>query len=165
MIDTIDDARASDIPWVTVGMHYHCISLGTREGCAATLPLWNLLLEKKVDLILNGHEHFYQRSHQLGLNPSTCPGLKANTFLPGCIVGDGADNEYVKGVGTINVLAGGFGESLSSINPLDPESPYIASYQDNTFGYVEYDVTRQRIHARFIPTTGNATDVFSITDR
>ena len=161
--DAIDDARALDIPWVTVGMHYHCISLGgVRNGCPATLPLWNLLLAKKVDLILNGHEHFYQRSHQLGLNPSTCTGLKANTFLPGCIVGDGADNEYVKGMGTVNVLAGGFGQSLTSINPLDPETPYIANYQDNTFGYVEYDVSSERIDARFVPTTGNASDSFSI---
>src|SRR3954467_3720883 len=64
--DAIDGARTSSIPWVVVGMHKPCISMGI-YSCDTGADLTNLLLSKKVDLVLNGHEHMYQRSKQLAL--------------------------------------------------------------------------------------------------
>ena len=61
----IDGARAASIPWVVVGMHKPCITVGLYD-CEPGAEMFNLLLSKKVDLILSGHEHNYQRSHQLG---------------------------------------------------------------------------------------------------
>ena len=55
----------ASIPWVVVGMHKPCITVGLYD-CDPGPDLFNLLLSKKVDLILSGHEHNYQRSHQLG---------------------------------------------------------------------------------------------------
>ncbi len=59
--DAIDDARGQGIRWVVVGMHYPCIS-ASGSGCSIGQPLFNLLLDKRVDLILAGHHHNYQRS-------------------------------------------------------------------------------------------------------
>ena len=60
----IDGARAAGIPWVVVGNHTPCLSLG-EYACEMGSDLANLLLAKKVDLVLNGHEHIYQRTKQL----------------------------------------------------------------------------------------------------
>ncbi len=46
-------------------MHKPCLSLG-EYACDIGADLTNLLLSKKVDLVLSGHEHIYQRSKQLG---------------------------------------------------------------------------------------------------
>jgi len=62
----IDGARSANIPWVVVGMHKPCISLG-QYACDVGPDITNLLLQKRVDLVLNGHEHLYQRSKQLAI--------------------------------------------------------------------------------------------------
>lgn len=162
LISVIDQARADGIPWITVGTHYQCLTASLRLGCTMTKPLWNLLLDKRVDLILTGHEHSYQRSKQLATNPVSCPSMEANAFNPACIVDHGADNEYVKGLGSVNVIAGVFGESLKAPVASDPEAPYFAVLDGTTYGYMEYRVTPDRIDARFLPSTGTSTDAFSI---
>jgi hypothetical protein len=61
----IDGARAAGIPWVIVGMHKVCLSTGSStcsEGIGNDIN--NLLISKKVDLVLQGHDHSYQRSKQ-----------------------------------------------------------------------------------------------------
>ena len=162
LTSTIDQARAAGIPWVTVGMHYQCITTSGRTSCTMGPGLWNLLLDKHVDLILTGHEHSYQRSKQLSLNPTSCLSMSANIFEAGCIVDDGSDGQYQKGAGSVNVIAGTFGQSLTAVNPLDAEAPYFARIDASTYGFVQYTVTRERIDARFVPALGTATDAFSI---
>src|SRR5712692_8290877 len=65
--NTIDNARPAGIKWVIVGMHKVCISMGLAP-CDIGNDLLNLLVSKKVDLILQAHDHDYQRSKQLALN-------------------------------------------------------------------------------------------------
>ena len=89
LVSAIAQARVDGIPWITVGTHYQCLTTGNLRGCTMTKPLWNLLVDQGVDLVLNGHEHNYQRSKQLALNPSTCPVITPNEYTSGCIV----DNE------------------------------------------------------------------------
>ena len=69
----IDGARAAGLRWVIVGMHKSCISVG-QYYCAIYSQLMDLLLEKRVDLLLHGHDHSYQRTKQLTLGPD-CPSL------------------------------------------------------------------------------------------
>lgn len=162
LIQAIDDARAAGIPWVTVGLHYHCLTTGARTGCTMGESLWNLLLDKHVDLVLNGHEHTYQRSKQLALDPTACPSMTANAaFVAGCIVDDGTDGIYPKGTGTVNVVAGTFGQR-TAVNPDDSEAPYFGAFDASTNGFVRYAVTRDRIDATFVNALGSFTDSFSI---
>ena len=84
----IDDGRAAGIPWTVVGMHKPCIS-SSSAGCAVGQPLWNMLLDKRVDLILAGHNHNYQRSKQLALRPGTCPTFVLGGFSPACVSDNG----------------------------------------------------------------------------
>src|SRR5439155_4685360 len=54
--DAIDSARAAGIRWIAVGMARDCISAG-EKSCEIGTDLFNLLVNKRVDLILEGHEH------------------------------------------------------------------------------------------------------------
>lgn len=57
----IDGARAAGVPWVVVGMHKPCLSVG-QYSCDAEPALMNLLVSRKVDLVSSGHEHLYAQA-------------------------------------------------------------------------------------------------------
>ena len=159
----IDGARASGIPWVIVGMHKVCFEAAAK-GCELSRDLVDLLISRKVDLVLQGHDHDYQRSRQLASNPATCPSVPAGAFDADCVVDDGADNAYVRGVGTVFVIDGTFGRGLYAINPSDPEYPYFAKTDDTSWGLTTYTVTADRIDARFVASIGTFSDAFSIVN-
>lgn len=157
---SIDDARAKGITWIVVGMHKTCISVGEKTSCEIGKDLFNLLLEKKVDVILQGHDHNYQRSKQLALSPN-CPSIVTAGFNAACVSGSG-DN-YVKGAGPVLLVNGVFGKCCYATNPADPEVGYFTKYQStNTSGVVKFNVTDERIDAEFLNSTGTFTDSFSI---
>src|SRR4051812_31082869 len=80
--DVIDDARADGIPWVIVGMHTPCLAV-SEHACDPGPDIYNLLLSKRVDLVLNGHEHIYQRTKQLATRTG-CAGIVPNTYNAAC---------------------------------------------------------------------------------
>ncbi len=159
--DAIDQARAEGIQWVIVGMHYPCLSAG-QYGCVEGSALMNLLVSEKVDLVLNGHEHAYQRTKQLALDPTTCPTISPTGYNPGCVVDDGMDGVYPKGAGMIDVIDGTFGRPLYASSRSDPEAPYFAKLDGSTHGFMQYTVTANELDASFIHVDGSLNDSFSI---
>ena len=159
--DTIDQARNAGIRWIIVGYHYPCLTGGKYE-CASGSDLFNLLVAKHVDLVLNGHEHNYQRSKQIGLDAVACPSIAATGYNPGCVTDDGLDGVYPKDAGTVEIVAGTFGRGLYSVSRTDPEAPYMVSMNGTTHGFVQYTVTADRIDASFVRSEGTFSDSFSI---
>jgi calcineurin-like phosphoesterase family protein len=118
----LDDAKAKGIPWTVVGHHM------TSPGGDLT----NLLVAKKVDLVIYGHNHGYSRGKQL----TTCAsGTKFD-----CVSDDGSDGLYPKHGGTVFLRNGSFGQGSPN-------------------GFSKFTVTADRIDAEFV---GKATDVWSI---
>lgn len=155
----IDGARAAGIPWVIVGMHKVCITMGNKS-CEIRADLMNLLLSRRVDLVLQGHDHNYQRSKQL-----TCATVDA--YSPACVADDGADNLYIKDAGTVFVIGGMFGTDFYDISPGDSEAGYFAAWMGGnsnpTHGFVKYTVSDTEIVAQFLASaTGSFTDGFAI---
>jgi hypothetical protein len=161
LANAIDTAHAAGIPWVIVGMHFPCLSAG-QYTCAAGPQLMNLLVAKHVDLVLHGHEHSYQRSKQLALDPTTCPSIPGSGYLAGCVVDDGMDGIYPKGAGSVDVIAGTFGQGLYNTYPADPESPYFVKLDTSSHGFMQYTVAADRIDAAFTKIDGTLQDSFSI---
>src|SRR5712692_8239752 len=128
--NTIDNARAAGIKWVIVGMHKVCISIGVMS-CEIGNDLLNLLVSKKVDLILQGHDHDYQRSKQLALNSTTCTAIQAETYNSSCVVNDGSKGSYTQGSGPVLVIVGTIGEGLSTLNTSDGDAGYFAKWMGN----------------------------------
>jgi PKD repeat protein len=145
-------------------MHKPCITVG-RYICDPGSELFNMLLSKKVDLVLSGHEHTYQRSHQLGHSP-TCTTLAPNAFNPGCV--RDADGSFAAGAGTVAMVVGTGGRPLYDLTADDPEQGYFASTsglnQTPTFGYLDVRATADSLQAGFVRASGAAhTDSFTIT--
>ena len=166
---TIEDARAAHIPWVIVSMHKNCISVG-EYYCQVYQDIFSLLVKEKVDLVLHGHDHIYQRSHQLA--PSgECPTVVVDEFNPACIDDSGADGRYPKGKGLVDVIVGTGGAPLYPTNAKDPEAGYAVTYMGKNrqprHGFLRVTVTRTRLDASFVGTTSTSTftDRFTIAQR
>ena len=160
----IDDARSQGIPWVVVGMHKVCLTAGAKS-CEIGTDLLNLLVQKRVDLVLEGHDHNYQRSGQLALNPVTCPAMSAGVYTAGCVTDSGTDNEYDKGAGAVVVIGGTFGRSLYTVDASDSERPYFCSINDLVNGLGLYTVSADRLEARFVSGAGTVLDAFRFDAR
>jgi hypothetical protein len=163
--DTIDNARIAGLRWVIVGMHEDCLSIATKP-CEIGADLMNLLISKKVDLVLQAHDHTYQRSKQLTLSVA-CPAVPVGVYDANCVVDDGSDDLYTAGNGTLFVIDATFGVGLYDINLLDPEIDYFAKWMGlNTnprFGFMKYTVSDAGISAEFIGSTaGTFTDSFTL---
>jgi len=154
--DTIDGARTAGIPWVFVGMHKNCITTGNK-GCEIGEDLFNLLLDRKVDLVMEGHDHNVQRSKQL-----FCPAILVDGYDPTCVVDDGADDFYTKGSGLELIIAGSMGQCCYGVSASDPEAGYFAKIKSDSRGYYKYTVLAGSLTAEFINATGSFTDTFSI---
>jgi hypothetical protein len=156
----IDGARNAGIPWVAVGMHKVCITTGVKV-CEIGKDLMNLLVSKRVDLVLQGHDHNYQRSNQLAHGPG-CPSVPAGSFDPDCVQDNGIDGQYPKGAGTVFIITGSFGQCCYAVSAGDSEAPYFAAFSSASSGLTQFSVGPARIDARFLNTTGAFTDSFSI---
>ncbi len=168
--NAIDGARSAGIPWVVVGMHKVCLSMGVKS-CEIGVDLENLLVGKKVDLVLQAHDHDYQRSKQLALNPSSCPALVAGSYNANCTVpdGDGNPDTYVKGSGTVSVISGAGGFNNYDVNASDSEAGYFAKWYGSSAnpvsGFAKFDVSPDEISVSFVRTAGASfADNFTITN-
>lgn len=159
----IDGARAAGIPWVVVGMHKPCLSTG-QYTCEPGAAITNLLVEKKVDLVLSGHEHLYERTKQLGFGAG-CSALVPASYNAACVVD--SDSALGKGAGTVFATVGTGGVSLRNLNPTDPEAPYFANgsglnYKPS-YGSLALTATADSLSASFTSTAGGTfSDAFTI---
>ncbi|SDP74598.1 PKD repeat-containing protein [Pedococcus dokdonensis] len=160
----IDGARAAGIPWVVVGNHTPCVSLG-EYACEMGSDLANLLLAKKVDVVLTGHEHIYQRTKQLTTRTG-CATLVPGTFNATCVVD--SDNDLAAGAGTVFATVGTGGINQRNVNTTDPEAGYFAAYAglnvNSTFGVLDFSLTSDVLTATFRRASGGTfSDAFTIT--
>jgi hypothetical protein len=166
----IDSARSGGIKWVVVTNHTNYIAASSGHDTDISSDYFNLLLTKKVDLILQGHNHIYQRSKQLVNGVSGCTTLVDNTYNANCVASDGgATNTFTKGEGAIMAIVGMGGDGLHSINSSDGDYSYFDANMglgsQDTFGFLKVAVTDTQMTASFVHGTGQPTgftDTFTI---
>ncbi len=169
--NAIDQARQAGIQWIIVGMHKVCLTTGG-SSCDIGTDIENLLISKHVDLILQGHDHNYQRSAQLSLNSSSCTGVTPTTYNSNCVVNSGTSGQYTEGAGTIiNIVGtGGIDDEYGAVYNVADSSYFPVASGTNVNprkGFVKYTVSASAITAQFVPctTTSNFTDSYSIVNR
>jgi hypothetical protein len=166
----IDDARANGIAWIVVSMHKNYIATFVKRNEVSTdrgRTFMTMLLDRKVDLILQGHEHGYARSKQLTTNQITCPVLPVNAFNAACVA-DGGD-ELVKGAGTIIHIISTGGKGLRLVERSDSEHDYFVDRfldaDNETFGFGEFTVTPTELSFTFVRSAGEPfQDSFRISE-
>ena len=162
--DTIDDAHKAGLKWVILGMHKNCITPGEKT-CEIGGDLLDLAVEKKVDIILQGHEHAYFRSHQLA-HSSRCLAITINSTNPECIVAN--NTKHIAGEGSTIVISGAGGQTLRNVNLDDGELGYFAAWNGantgSTYGYTKITVSSDSIESEFIGLgPGKFKDSFTIS--
>jgi hypothetical protein len=149
----VTGARAAGIPWVVVGMHKPCLSVGNYE-CDPGADVVDLLLDTGVDFVLTGHEHLYQRSAPLALGAG-CPTIRPGTYDPHCVATGG---------GTTFVTVGTGGTPLRDVHGSDSERRYFTALSGNdlrpSYGSLDLRVTADRLTSTFVPVAGG-----TFTDR
>ena len=115
-----------------------------------------MLVQKKVDLIIQAHDNAYERSKQLALNPTTCPKMTTDgsgyaVYNSGCVVDAGTGN-YTRGAGSVVVVQGawiddlyGVGNGASNTQNV-AEAPYFAKLMGhntagNGLGFTKYTIS------------------------
>ena len=149
----VTGARAAGIPWVVVGMHKPCLSVGNYE-CDPGADVVDLLLATGVDLVLTGHEHLYQRTRPLAL-AAGCRTIRPGSYDPECVATGG---------GTTFVTVGTGGTPLRDVHGADSERRYFTALSGKNrtpaLGSLDVQVTADRLTARFVPVDGG-----TFTDR
>jgi hypothetical protein len=151
----IDEARAKGIKWIIVGMHKNCISVGAKS-CEIGTDIMNLLINKRVDVVLQSHDHNYQRSHAL-----KC--ITTMSTNNACIADNGSDGQYAKGSGPVIIINGEFGRNLYAVNGADAEAGYFAKMDSTTFGITRYTIDMNGLSAQYLRSGGGSfADSFTI---
>lgn len=165
--NAIAEGKEKGIPWTIVSMHKVCASVG-RKDCEIGRRFTNFLIDQKVDLVLQGHEHSYQRSFML-----TCM-KNVYGFEPDCVNKEGENGAYTKGSGTIFAIVGTGGAPLNSINLDNEQRGYFSKIfgrsQNPTYGYLDVVLDHTRLNARFVPVNTRdykegLSDQFNIVSR
>jgi 3',5'-cyclic AMP phosphodiesterase CpdA len=162
--DAIEDARAKGIEWIFVAMHKNYISVMEKSNEVSTdknNTFMTMLLDKKVDVILQGHEHGYERSKQLTAATQTCPVLVPKKFNPSCVTD--SDDTLVKGAGTVIHVIGTGGKQVRTLNKKDPEFQYFDNAENASYGFGKFIVTPSSVSFTFQPSAGTLADSYTIT--
>jgi 3',5'-cyclic AMP phosphodiesterase CpdA len=159
----IDEAH-DDGRWVVVGMHKNCISVG-EYYCDVYQDLFTSLIDHRVDLVLSGHDHSFQRSKQISPGDG-CQEVVVDAFDPDCVVDHG--DTIRAGAGTMFVVAAAGGAELYDVHPDDPEAKYFAATmgrntRGSRYGFAQLDLSPTRMSVRFVGSTpGGFEDAFEI---
>jgi hypothetical protein len=162
------------IPWIVVGMHKNCITMGTKS-CEVGGDIMDLMFGDGlgegggpgdgVDLVLQGHDHIYNRSGQIQVNSDTCTSIPVGSFNADCITVAGS--AFEQGMGGILNINGLGGKSLYDINTGDSEAGYFEAWSggniDASYGFTKVTATKTQFAAEFVATEGSFTDSFTIT--
>jgi hypothetical protein len=142
--------------WIVLAHHKVCIS-SAEKICEITQELANWEAAN-VDVVVMGHAHNYQRSHQL-----SC--VDVNTVRESCVVD--VDGSHARGEGAVFVIAG-IGGRHRPINRADTEAGYFAALMgegdtDWGHGFVRIDISDSSLVATFVGGDTTYSDTFSIT--
>ena len=158
------DLKANKLPWVIVYFHKPPYSKGSHDSdTESDMKLMrenvNPIFEKyKVDLVLAGHSHVYERTHPMrghfGINSSfdASKHVFANTKAP---------NHYVvgkDGQGVIYVVNGSGGQLGGQKAEWPMKSSVYSNNKDG--GSMIFDISQHRFEAHWVSSAGDVKDHF-----
>jgi hypothetical protein len=139
-------------PWIIVVHHSPMYTTGVHTPDLTTRAAWQPIFDEfSVDLVLNGHNHSYERSAPIrDFAPGTTDGV---------IQATGANGIPVAGNGTMYVVSGGAGAPLYAIDP--PTTGTIVA--ESTYHYVIIEIEGKTMRYHAYRLAGTDLDVFEYT--
>ena len=126
----VNDLQNNTQPCTLVYYHQPLYNIGEEGGSTYLAPIWSLLAQHSVDLVVNGHDHTYQRWQPL----------------------DGSGNPSSTGV--TEIIAGTGGHALGSF--ITSDSRVAASATE--FGALRLDLNSGGAAYQFVNTQGQTRD-------
>jgi Calcineurin-like phosphoesterase len=155
LLARVDEAEAAG-RWTVVAAHKPCVTAGVKS-CDIGAAMINDLIDHGVDLILHGHDHNFQRSHQL-----RC--IQTGTTAPECIVD--ADSSFQAEQGTVIAISGWVGRGGYDVDPSDNEAGYFAVLGGSNNGwdpgYLTITVTNTSLTGSWTSPGADHSDAFTI---
>lgn len=150
--DLTNAASNPNIDWIVVFYHPPIYaSPGSHSGNSGLRDAFHPLFDQYgVDLVLQGHNHNYERSYPINHDGDSTP-----------IIVDTNKNTYNDPAGTIFVTVGTGGRNLYSF---DSKASYIVTQNDNDHGYLDVSVTNdgKTMKGTFYSNDGDVLDSFTI---
>ena len=134
----VNDLKANTSPCTVVYYHRPVFGSSWTGGAPELMPIWNLLAQYGVKLVLNGHEHDYQRWVPLDGNGSPSP------------------------TGVTEIVAGMGGNGVDSIARSDSRVAF-ADGTGGDYGALRITLTATGLSYQFVLTTGGTPDSGSIS--
>jgi len=159
--DLAKAASNPDINWIIVCYHKTSYSTPSRVPPFATFrDIYHPLFDKyHVDLVLQGHEHTYQRSYPLryNVNNSSNPIVVTDNNIS---ANNNNNNNFTNSQGRIFTIVGTAGARLF---PLYGHAPYMAT-QYIGHGFLDITITNngKTLSAKFYANDGSVKDQFTI---
>ncbi len=163
-----NDLNANTQRWTIVYFHHPTYTKGSHdsdvdvESIGMRTNILPILETHKVDLVLAGHSHCYERSYLIKGHT----GLE-NTFTSAMKVSNNTGifpNSYVKSSpnfdGTVYVVCGSSGQVGSTSSGWPHNAMYTSS--NTKYGSLAIDVTGDRLDAKFLLNDGSIWDQFTI---
>jgi Calcineurin-like phosphoesterase len=171
-----DLASASSNPaidWIVI--FYHNLGYGGSpsdgpNGHRSIIKYHELFEKYGVDFVFQGHLHNYQRTYPLKYNhDSPREPIIASREKHNYYSGDNATSPLASNLNASSLTSGGqiyliVGTGGAAFSPLEGQSPYVIYHHDDTYGFLNMDVTNngQTITGKFFATDGTTKDQFSL---
>jgi hypothetical protein len=160
--DLVKASTNPAIGWIVVYCHKPAYNLpspddGMRPSMQKLRDVYHPLFDKyKVDLVLQGHDHNYERSYPIKYN-STDPSTPI-------ITDTNHNNNYSNPAGRIFAIVGTGGIGLYDL-PSSSDDSYVAYKQSSSFGFLNVDVINNgtTLKAKFYDNDGAIEDQFTVT--
>lgn len=165
------DLAANKLPWTVVYFHHPPYTKGSHDSdteldlVAIRENLVKVLDYYKVDVVLNGHSHNYERSYMLHNYRSDESSFNFSKHAIGNSSGryDSTPNScpYIKsGSGTVYVVAGASGW-IGGTKPGYPHNAMVTSNSETT-GAMILEVSDNKFVAKYLLANGSMFDQFTI---
>ncbi|MBL3658439.1 metallophosphoesterase [Fulvivirga sediminis] len=151
--------RAKDTEWTIVFLHHNGKSCTYKKDYDHVVALYPVFEEAKVDLVLNGHAHTYER-----LNPMNSQGDPIQEYI-------GKTEAYHNPKGFISITVGsggklrGIGSDPKPFTP-DPEHcrhPNLVAKANHLWAYLQLSIEGRTLKAKAIGSEkGDIVDEFTI---
>ncbi len=141
------DVAANPTKCLAAFWHHPVYSAGQHGNNAPMVPVWNQLHSYGADLVLNGHDHSYQRSKPLGQASLTSTGTVADP-----VVSDDGMRQFIVATGGQNNFT--VPSATSSQAAIDAMAVTAASPNPAVFGALRLRLGDGRYDFDFVPAEG-----------
>ncbi|TLX86208.1 MAG: hypothetical protein E6L04_03895, partial [Thaumarchaeota archaeon] len=155
--DLEKSSQNKDIDWIVVTSYGPFYTSPTTHNAEKDLRnIYHPLFEKYgVDLVLQAHNHNYQRTYPIAFNPDES---SKPTVIKGSTTGYSANTD-----GTIFAIVGTGGQGFY---PMQGQVPYMAKQFDGKFGFLDIGISSgnpsSKLTGTFYDNKGNVQDNFTI---